>query len=138
MRGGEFHEARGELLQSVVTNQPGFEKRFGMPCFQFMTGDPERHRLCDTAMEGVHGDETESTLEVHGFSAFKITADVGRRKGSALAAILKRHPAPQGILFDLPAVAERARSGAVEPGVSGRRRIEGGDLFDAVPGGADA
>ena len=77
-------------------------------------------------------------LDAYDFSAFRTVADVGGGNGLVLASILRRHPAIQGILFDLPAVADRARSTVSGTGVSDRMRIEGGSFFSRVPAGADA
>jgi hypothetical protein len=138
MMGGELHAAWGELLHSVRTGEPGFQKRFGMPFFQYMTKHPVRQSIYDAAMTGVHGGETEPMIDSYDFAAFQSVVDVGGGNGLVLAAILKRHPTIQGILFDLPAVADRARSTILESGVSDRLRIEGGDFFSSVPVGADA
>ena len=138
MMGGEFHAAWGELLHSVRTGGPGFQKRFGVPFFQYMTEHPERHGIYDAAMTGVHGRETEPMLDAYDFGAFKTVVDIGGGNGLQLAAILNRHPAIQGVLFDLPAVVDRARSTISRSGVSDRIRIEGGDFFSSVPAGADA
>ena len=43
MMGGEFHAAWGELLFLFERERPGFQKRFGVPLFQYMTEHPERH-----------------------------------------------------------------------------------------------
>jgi hypothetical protein len=129
MMGGEFHAAWGELLHSVRTGEPGFHKRFGVPFFHYMTENPERHGIYDAAMTGVHGGETEPMLDSYDFSAFRTVVDVGGGNGLALAAILNRHSLVRGILFDLPAVAERARHTISGTGVEDRIRIEGGDFF---------
>ena len=138
MMGAEFHAAWGELLHSVRTGQPGFQKRFGLPFFQYMAGNPERHSIYDAAMTAVHGAETEPMLDACDFSAFKTVVDIGGGNGQVMAAILRRHPGLQGIVFDLPAVADRARSTAWPADVANRIRIEGGDFFAGVPAGADA
>jgi hypothetical protein len=138
MIGAEFYETWGMLLHSVRTGEQGFFKRFGMPFFQYMTAHPERHSIYDAAMVGVHGVETEPMLDAYDFSLFRSVVDVGGGHGLVLAAILNRHPAIQGILFDLPAVAERARAMSTSSGLSGRYEIVGGDFFSSVPVGADA
>jgi hypothetical protein len=138
MMGAEFHEAWGELLHSVRTGEPGFEKRFGMPFFQYMTGNPERHSIYDNAMTGVHGGETEPMIDAYDFSSFRTVVDIGGGNGLLMAAILKRYTTLQGILFDLPAVADRAGSVLSGLDLSGRYRVEGGDFFASVPAGANA
>jgi SAM-dependent methyltransferase len=138
MMGSEFDAAWGELLHSVRTGEPGFQKRFGVPFFQYMTEHPDRHGVYDTAMTAIHGRETEPMLDAYDFGVFETVMDIGGGNGLQLAAILNRYPAIQGILFDLPAVADRARSTISRLGVAERMRVEGGDFFSSVPAGADA
>ena len=138
MMGAEFQATWGELLHTVRTGEAGFQKRFGAPFFEYMTRHPDRHRIYDDAMTGVHGGETGPMLAAYDFSRFRTVVDVGGGKGLLLAAVLDRHPAVQGILFDLPAVADRARDVLSGSAVAGRCRVEGGDFFAAVPDGADA
>jgi len=137
MLGAEFYQSWGNLLHSVQTGEQGFQKRYGVPFFQYMTEHPDRHSIYDTAMM-VHGiAETEPMLDAYDFSAFGTVVDVGGGNGRMLAAILERHPSIEGILFDLPAVAERSRSIISDLGLSDRCRVVGGDFFSSVPA-ADA
>lgn len=138
MMGAELHAAWGELLHSARTGEAGFNKRFGKHFFQYMEEHPDRHRIYDAAMEAVHGRETEPMLDAYDFSAFETVADIGGGNGSMLCGILSRHPAIQGILFDLPAVAERTRPSLAGSSMADRVTIHGGDVFTAVPSGADA
>ena len=138
MMGGEFHKAWGELLPSVQTGEGGFQKRFGRPFFQYMLDHPMRHGIYDTAMGGFGRAEAEAMLEAHDFSAFQTVVDVGGGSGLLLASLLKRYSEIRGILFDLPAVVERARSVIARSGLDGRFRTEAGDFFSSVPAGADA
>jgi SAM-dependent methyltransferase len=138
MAGAEFYQTWGKLLHSVRTGEPGFQAAFGMPFFEYMTRRPERHRIYDAAMTGVHGVETDPMVEAYDFSACRTVVDVGGGNGLMLAAILKRHPGVRGILFDLPAVAERARPILAAQGLDGRCEVAGGDFFSEVPEGADA
>ena len=137
MMGAEFDQAWGELLHSVRTGEPGFEKRFGVSFFHYMTEHPERHSIYDLAMGAFGKEETDPVLDAYDFSTFRTVVDVGGGSGVLLTAILNRHPAVNGILFDLPAVADRARSSFSGLGFDGRVRIEGGDFFSSVPAGAD-
>ncbi len=138
MMGAEFYQTWGELLYSVQSGSPGFNKRYGMPFFQYMLEHSERHALYDEAMNGVHGAETEPMLDAYDFSAFRTVVDVGGGNGQALCTLLNRHPAIQGTLFDLPGVAERARQFILHSPAAPRCEIRKGDFFAAVPAGADA
>ncbi len=137
MLGAEFYQSWGNLLYSVQTGEQGFQRRYGVPFFQYMTEHPDRHSIYDTAMM-VHGiAETEPMLDAYDFSGFSTVVDVGGGNGRMLAAILNRHPGVEGILFDLPAVAERSGTIISGLGLSERCRIVGGDFFTSVPA-ADA
>lgn len=138
MMGAEFHGAWGELLHTVRTGEPGWQKRFGVPAFQYMVEHPERHGIYDSAMGGYGQAEGEAMLNAYDFSAFQTAMDVGGGSGMLLAAILGRYPDLRGILFDLPPVVERAHPFISDVGLSDRCRIEGGDFFASVPAGADA
>jgi O-methyltransferase domain/Dimerisation domain len=137
MMGAEFYETWGKLLHSVRTGEQGFYKMFGMSFFQYMMENPERHGIYDTAMAGFGVAETGSMLDAYDFSRFLSVVDIGGGNGQLLTAILNRYPAIQGILFDLPAVAERARSVITDPGLSCRCQVIGGNFFSSVPSGAD-
>jgi hypothetical protein len=137
MMGAEFYQSWGNLLYSVRTGEQGFQERFGVPFFQYMTEHPDRHGIYDTAMM-VHGiAETEPMLDAYDFSCFRTVVDVGGGNGRMLAAIIDRYPELKGILFDLPAVVDRSRSIITDLGLSERCRIVGGDFFKSVPA-ADA
>lgn len=138
MQGVELYQSWGNLIFSVRQDVPAFDRTFGMPFFQYMTEHPDRHRIYDAAMTGVHGGETEPMLDAYDFSGFSTVVDVGGGNGTTLAAVLERHPHVQGILFDLPAVADGARQTFANLGLSDRCQTVGGDFFNSVPAGADA
>jgi demethylspheroidene O-methyltransferase len=64
--------------------------------------------------------------------------DIGGGQGTFLIAAGRRWPHLELALFDLPAVAARARRGLEEAGLAERATVTGGDfLADPLPGGAD-
>jgi SAM-dependent methyltransferase len=138
MAGAEIYRSWGALLSSVETGGSAFDKVFCEPFFRYMSVNPDRRRIYDAAMTGVHDAETLPVLDAVDFSSFRTVVDVGGGNGLALAAILRRHPEIRGVLFDLPAVAESARDVVAGCGVSDRCGFVGGDFFDAVPAACDA
>ncbi|MCC6421123.1 MAG: methyltransferase [Gemmataceae bacterium] len=138
VRGAWQYRAWGELLHSVQTGQPVLDRVCGAPLFEFLAQDPERARLFDESMVGVHGRETEAMLEVYDFSGVRVLADLGGGNGSLLGAVLQRYPQMRGILFDLPGGTERARDRIAAVGLTDRCEVRGGNFFEAVPAGADA
>lgn len=138
MAGSEFYRSWGGLLSSVETGGAAFDKVYGKPFFHYMSMNPDRWRIYDSAMTGVHDSETIPVLDAYDFTPFKTIVDVGGGNGLALAAILRRHTEARGILFDLPAVAKRAQELVAGSGVSDRCGIVEGDFFDSVPALGDA
>jgi demethylspheroidene O-methyltransferase len=64
--------------------------------------------------------------------------DVGGGEGRFLIAAARRHPQLRLMLFDLPAVAQRAALRFEASGLAARSTVHGGDfLRDALPRGAD-
>jgi hypothetical protein len=138
LRGGLQYQAWGQLLHSVQTGQAAFEKIHGMPVFDYFAKHPDHGKLFDEAMTGVHGRETAALLDAYDFSGIGVLADIGGGNGSVITAILMQYPAMQGILFDLPGVAARARANIAAAGLAERCRVEVGSFFETVPSGADA
>jgi ubiquinone/menaquinone biosynthesis C-methylase UbiE len=138
MMGEEHYKAWGELLYSVQTGKPSFEKIFGKPVFEFLSERPEQAANFDRAMVGVHGRETSAVLDVYDFSTYSSIVDIGGGNGSTLCGILERHPRLHGTLFDLPGVIGRAGETVEKSGLSDRLHLVTGDFFESVPSGADA
>src|SRR5437879_3180451 len=138
MMGEEHYHAFGELLHSVRTGQPGFEKLYRQPVFEFLTRHPEQAQIFDEAMVGVHGRETAALLEAYDLSGVRTLADIGGGNGSLLTAVLSKYPTMRGILFDLPSVVERAKANIKAAGLAERCQVAGDNFFEAVTRGADA
>lgn len=138
MAGAEFYRSWGGLRHSVETGAAAFDKVFGKPFFSYMSDNPDRLRIYNEAMTGIHDCETIPVLDAYDFAPFRTIVDVGGGSGLTLAAILRRHTGAQGVLFDLPSVAENAREVTAGSGVSDRLKVAGGDFFDSVPADGDA
>jgi len=138
MAGAEFYRSWGGLLSSVKTGGAAFDEVFGKPVFQYMDLNPDRWRIYDAAMTGVHDSETIPVLDAYDFEPFRTIVDVGGGNGRTLAAILLRHPQTRGVLLDLPPVAERAREVVARLGLSDRCGIVAGNFFESVPASGDA
>jgi hypothetical protein len=138
MTGEEHYQAFGQLLYSVETGQPAFDKLYGMPIFDYLQQHPEQARIFDQGMVGVHGRETAAMLDAYDFSGIRVLADIGGGNGSVIRSMLHSYPAMRGILFDLAGVVERARADIQAAGLEGRCEAKAGSFFESVPGGADA
>lgn len=138
MMGDAQYRAWGNLADAVQTGDNAYEKIFGKPIFDHLAEQPEKAQIFDDAMTGIHGRETGAILDAYDFSGINVIADIGGGNGSKITAILQKHPAMQGILFDLPHVVGRAQPHIEAAGLSDRCQLVGGDFFQSVPSGADA
>ena len=138
MSGDEQFRAWAEIEYSVRTGKIAFDKVFGKPIFDYLSENPDKAKIFDAAMTGIHGRESNALLDAYDFSVFGAIADIGGGNGSQISGILEKHSELKGILFDLPHVVERARTNIESAGLSDRCQIVGGNFFEAVPSGADA
>jgi demethylspheroidene O-methyltransferase len=80
----------------------------------------------------------EQVLAAYDFSKHRCLLDVGGGQGAFLSAVAKVHTDLRLMLFDLPAVAQRARQRFDAAGLAGRVTCHGGSFFDdPLPTGAD-
>jgi hypothetical protein len=127
-----------ELLYSLQTGKTGMEKAFGKPLFDHLAERPDAASLFSETMVGFHGAEPPAVAEAYEFGEFGSIVDVGGATGNMLVHILKRHPQPRGVLFDMPHVVTDAPALLEAHGMTDRIAIESGSFFDAVPAGHDA
>jgi hypothetical protein len=135
---GQFYEAWGSLLENIRTGDPAFKIQNGILLFDHMAANPAEAEVFDAAMTALNDRKTTAFLDAYDLSDSEAIADIGGGNGSALIRILERYPSMTGILFDLPAVVDRARPSLEEAGVSNRCRIIGGSFLEQVPSGANA
>jgi demethylspheroidene O-methyltransferase len=77
-------------------------------------------------------------LHAYSFAGHRRLLDVGGGNGAFLSAVAQKYPQLQGVLFDLPAVAEQARARFRDEGLTSRASAVGGSfLSDPLPEGAD-
>jgi demethylspheroidene O-methyltransferase len=77
-------------------------------------------------------------LGAYAFRQHRCLLDVGGGDGTFLCALALQVPDLRLMLFDLPAVVERARARLAAAGVTGRAQLHGGDFSSAeLPPGAD-
>jgi hypothetical protein len=133
-----FLRALGQLLHSVKAGQTAFDSVYNMGLFKYFGQNVAAGRLFDQAMTGVTQGAAEAVLEAYDFSGIDTIVDVGGGQGALIMSILKKYPEMRGILFDLPAVIQRAKASLTEEVVLARCELVAGDFFHQVPGGGDA
>lgn len=130
--------AWSEIVHSIRTGEPAFDKKFGMPMFAHLEQHPDLAAIFDGAMTGQTVMIGRAIAAAYDFRGFRTIVDVGGGKGALLTTILPAAPQARGINFDQPSVVDRARSYIAAAGLSQRCQAIGGDFFAEVPSGADA
>jgi len=125
------------LHHTLYTGEPGFQKVFGAPVFNYIVAHPELGPLFDAGMTSMNFYETGAMLDAYDFSSANVLADIGGGNGSLISAVLRRYPQMKGILFDQDHVAGRAQENIRASGVADRCTIVPGNFFEAIPPGAD-
>jgi SAM-dependent methyltransferase len=132
------YRAWGALDESVATGRTAFDQVFGRPFFDYFAAHPEVGAQFDAAMTDFTAGIAAAVAEEYDFPGRRTVVDVGGGRGHVLAAVLRAHPALEGILFDLPGVVPAATAYLAGAGLAGRTRVVAGDFFGVVPAGADA
>lgn len=135
--GEVFYPIFSELMHSVKTGTPAFDRMFGQPFFDYVATKPELGQLFDAHMTTLYERQMQPLVDAYDFSAVGRILDVGGGRGTVIRTLLARIPDLECGLFDLPGVAERARQGLAADGLSDRCTVESGSFFKAVPPGYD-
>ena len=96
------------LLHSVQTGENAARHVHGMSDWEYFERHPEEGAIFDRAMSGLSRIFAPAVLQAYDFGRFGTIVDVGGGHGTLLAAILAKHSAVQGILFDQPHVVAGA------------------------------
>lgn len=131
------YPAWGEILYSLQTGKPSFDKVYGMPVFEWFGKNPERAGVFNQSMSELTRVVEPAVLKTFDFSGCGTIVDVGGCFGSLLIAVLQKYPTLRGVVFDAPSVVEGAKPKIAEAGLSNRCATASGDFFKAVPAGGD-
>jgi hypothetical protein len=135
----EWHaHSWAQLPWVVATGRPAPFKLYDMAAFDYLSADPARAVNFNTAMTNISQMDSPAIAAAYDFSRFRSIVDVAGGMGMLLSEILKKTPQLQGTLFELPYVAEQARTSPVLAEVRDRCEFIGGSFLDGVPPGKDA
>jgi hypothetical protein len=130
-----FWAPYARIRHSVMTGEPAFDQMYGTSIYRYLSEHPEQARLFGAAAATFHAQAITHIADGHDFSRYGTVVDVGGGSGTLLAAILQRHPAVRGILFDQPDMVEKASETFERTGLTDRVELVGGDFFESVPSG---
>ena len=123
----------GRFVNSVKTGQPQAVAALGKMVFEYIAERPAESETFTRAMKRAITFVTEEVARILEARSATVIADIGGAGGSLLHAVLQANPAPRGIVFDLPNIAEIAKGAAAEIGLQRRVTAVGGDFLEAVP-----
>jgi hypothetical protein len=132
----EPYEAWRGLAGVLRTGEPAFPEQFGEGFWEYLSARPEAGARFDRGMAGTATLRSAPLLE-RDWSDTRVVVDVGGGNGSLLEAVVAANPGLEGIVVDLPPVAERAAERLAGTAVAGRLRAQAGDFFGSLPS-ADA
>jgi multifunctional cyclase/dehydratase/O-methyltransferase len=128
-----------DLLHSVRTGAPVFERTFGVSFYDHLAADPATGSFFDRFMQGWSRQVVAERLAGFRMERFSSIADIGGGDGYFLCQVLARDPSAVGYLMDLPAVTARAAGVVADHGLRDRITVVPGDFFvDPLPVGCDA
>jgi SAM-dependent methyltransferase len=135
MWGSEQYQAWKEALHSFQTGEPGFDRAFGLPYFDYLEQSEEASAVFNRAMAaGTRGRMT--ALVDYDWKDVRHVVDVGGGNGTALAAVLAANPHLTGAVFELESSLTAARTVVEEAHVADRCELIAGDFFaDRIPPG---
>jgi hypothetical protein len=127
----------GRLLDTTRTGNSGALLALGMPFYEYLQERPEVGTLFDRTMADAIRYRVEAALQSYDFSGFRKVVDIGGGNGALILEMLKRWTRLEGVVFDLPSVAERARRSIAAMPESARCTVEAGDALERVTEGGD-
>ena len=129
--------AWNDLTTSIRTGEPAFRRVYGKSFFEHLESAPDHAAAFDHAMHGVSSTETAALLASYDFTGARVLVDVGGGDGTLLRAILGKHPALRGVVYDLEHVVARTRARLADTPEGARMEVASGSFFDSVPPAGD-
>ena len=125
------------LLDTVRVGESAATAHYGQPFFSWLAGQPEQVDRFSRAMANLTDGIKAGAIASYTFPDAGTMVDVGGADGALLARVLESAPNSKGIAFDLPHVVAEAAPTLKSYGLGDRLTAQGGDFFEAVPGGGD-
>jgi len=123
----------GALSRVVETGRPAYPDVFDCPIDEYLARHSEAAQVFNDVMVERTQPVATALAAAYDFGAARQVVDVGGGLGCLLAEVLNAHRHLQGTLFELPAVAERARAWLADQRFGDRCRIVAGDFRRQFP-----
>ncbi len=134
----EWHmRAWGHLEYCVRTGKQALDEIYGKSAFEWIFSNPDTAGIFNQAMTDLSRLDSPGVAEAYSFEGIGTLVDVAGGHGLLLATILAKNPGLKGVLYEIPAVIEGAKTGPLTA-VMDRCELVSGDMFASVPPAADA
>ncbi len=138
MESAEYYQAAwDQLLTSVRSGASAFEGAVGESFYDYLDRHPVEGATFSQTMGEVTAVIVDAVLAAYDFASVERIVDVGGGYGKLLTSLLHRYSTMRGVLFDTPAVIERAKPRIHATGVADRCELIAGDFFAALPADGD-
>jgi len=132
-----FEKALKEMLYSVRTGEPAFERANGAPPWELMARDPGVAASFDNDMTLHARAIAPALVESYDWSGLSRIVDVGGGSGELLRQLLGALPATTGSVVEYADAARRAERAMASSELAGRATVVESDFFAGVPAGGD-
>jgi hypothetical protein len=105
--------------------------------YEYLQQHSDIGKLFDRTMADAIRYRVESALDAYDFSRFRKVVDIGGGNGALILEMIRRCQGLEGVVFDLPLVAERARRSIAAMPESVPCTVETGNALESVTEGAD-
>jgi hypothetical protein len=134
MHGEAVYRSFAEIMHTVHTGEPAFEKVHGQPFYDYLAAHPA---IAEVFAEAMGSEPVAGLLAEVDLSGVRTLVDVGGGNGGLLAEVLTAHPGMRGVLLELPDSIRAARPRLTKAGVLDRVELLEGNFFDDIPAGGD-
>ena len=126
------------LLYSMRTGKPAFEKVFDTPAFEWFKENPEEAKIFHKANSFKAGFSHSVIAKEYDFSRINTLTDVGGGLGSLMVEILKINTNMEGIVAELPEMVIHVDKIININHLENRMSVVECDFLKKIPGGSDA
>ncbi len=135
----EWHDRMWDnLLYSVQTGEPAFEKLYGEPAFAWLDKHPDEARIFHEANAFKASSSHRVIVDIYDFEGIGTLTDVGGGLGGLMGAILEANPMMRGVVAELPETVRHLRETNKMGKYENRMSVVECDFFKEIPAGSDA
>lgn len=134
-----WHDAIWDnLLYSIKTGKPAFEKAHGAPPFEWFRNHPREAKIFQQTNDFKARQTHRKILEVYDFADINMLTDLGGGTGGLMVEILRANDHLQGCVTELPYAIPLIEENIVKNNLKKRLKAVACDFFQEVPPKSDA